>query len=112
MSALKTMMWTRTQQQLGLAIIPVKSFPSCKVGAQFSYQMKIWGGMTPFSWILASGQLPPGLALDPSTGLIQGKPSKSGSYTFSIRLTDASFATQAGRPRTFTTKPMTLVVKA
>ena len=28
LSALKTMMWTRTQQQLGLAIIPVKSFPN------------------------------------------------------------------------------------
>ena len=112
LSALKSSMLTRTQQQLGLAILPVKAFPSCNVGAQFSYQMKIWGGVAPFSWTLDSGQLPPGLALNPSTGLIQGKPSKSGTYTFSIRLTDASFATQAGRPRTFATKPMTLVVKA
>ena len=111
LSSLKTMMWTHTQQQLGLTVIPVRSFPNGKVGAQFSYQMKIWGGVAPFTWKVESGQIPPGLALSPSTGLIQGKPSKLGSYNFSLRLTDSSFATHAGRARTFVTK-VTLTVKA
>ena len=111
LSALKTMMWTRTQQQLGLAIIPVRSFPNSNVGASFSYQMKLWGGAAPFSWTVASGKMPPGLALNPATGLIQGRPTNAGSYKFSVRVTDSSLATQAGKARTFVTKLMTLAVK-
>ena len=112
LSALKAAMWTRTQQQLGLAIVPVRSFPSGKVGTQFAYAMKAWGGVAPFLWTVASGKIPPGLALGPSTGLIQGAPSKSGSYTFSVRVTDSSLASQANRARTFVTKSMTLIVKS
>jgi N-acetylglucosamine-6-sulfatase len=110
--ALKTMLRTRIDQQIGLAIIPVKSFPSCSVGARFSYQMKPWGGLAPFSWKVNSGQIPPGLTLNPSTGLLQGTPSKLGSYTFSLRLTDSSVATQTGMARTFVTQAMKLVVKS
>jgi arylsulfatase A-like enzyme len=112
LASLKTMLWTRTQQQLGLAIVPVKSFPGSSVGAHFSYQMKPWGGVSPFSWTIESGQLPPGLTLNRSTGLIQGVPSKSGSYNFTVRLTDSSFATQAGKARTFVTRSMALTIRA
>ena len=112
LQALKTAMWTRTQQQLGLAILPVRSFPHCVVGAKFTYQMKPWGGVAPFHWTVETGRVPPGLTLNSSTGLIQGAPSKSGSYKFSLRVTDSSLASQAGKPRTFVTKVMTLVVQA
>lgn len=111
LQALKTAMWTRTQQQLGLAILPVRSFPRCAVGAKFTYQMKPWGGVAPFTWTVESGQVPPGLTLNPSTGVIQGTPSKSGSYKFSVRVKDSSIASQAGKARTFVTKVMTLAVK-
>jgi arylsulfatase A-like enzyme len=111
LGALKTMMRSRTDQQLGLAIIPVRSFPSCRVQVRFNFQMQPWGGAAPLSWKVEAGQLPPGLALNPATGVIQGTPTKSGSYRFSVRVADSSLATQAGIAKTFLTRPMTLVVK-
>jgi hypothetical protein len=37
-----------------------------------------------------AGALPPGLALDSATGVISGTPSATGSYTFTVRTTDAN----------------------
>jgi large repetitive protein len=90
----------------------VVKFPIGKVGTRFTYQMKLWGGVSPFSWTIASGRLPPGLRLDASTGLIRGIPSGSGTYQFSVRVVDSSLATQAGKPRTFVTRVMKLTVNA
>ena len=112
LSALKASLLTRTQQQLGLAILPTATNPSGNVGKSFSFPMKIWGGKAPFHWTMESGLLPPGLALNSSTGVIQGTPTKTGTYKFSVRVTDSAIATQTGKPRTFATRSITLVVKA
>lgn len=112
LSALKSSLLTRTQQQLGLGIVPAATAPNCTVGAQFSWPMKTWGGKAPFSWSVTSGQLPPGLTLNPSSGVIQGVPNKSGTYQFSVRVTDSAVATQTGKPRSFVTRPIKLIVKA
>ena len=112
LSALKSSLLARTQQQLGLAILPTGNAPSCTVGASCKFPMKIWGGKAPVSWTVTSGQLPPGLSLNPSTGLIQGVPNKSGTYQFSVRVTDSALATQTGNPRRFVTRPIKLIVKA
>lgn len=37
---------------------------------------------------LASGQLPPGLTLDPSTGTLSGTPTTTGTYAFSVKVAD------------------------
>jgi hypothetical protein len=47
-------------------------------------------GNTPYTWSLASGSLPPGLTLDPVSGLISGSPRNAGTYTFSITMTDST----------------------
>ncbi len=112
LSALKASLLTRTQQQLGLAILPKSTLPNGSVGTPFSFPMKTWGGKAPFSWTVTSGQLPPGLTLNPSSGVIQGVPNKSGTYQFSVRITDSVVATQTGKPRTFVTRPIKLIVKA
>jgi hypothetical protein len=39
-------------------------------------------------WDVASGQLPPGLGLNPNTGLISGTPTTTGTYPFTIRFRD------------------------
>ncbi len=46
------------------------------------------GGNGFYTWNIASGQLPPGLVLIPSTGEISGIPSTAGSYSFTLHVAD------------------------
>jgi hypothetical protein len=48
------------------------------------------GGQTPYQWSIASGSLPAGLQLDASTGTLSGSASQTGTFTFSVRGTDAA----------------------
>jgi gliding motility-associated-like protein len=45
------------------------------------------GGTTPYNYTATS--MPPGLALNPTTGEITGTPTQSGTFTFPVTLTDA-----------------------
>lgn len=47
------------------------------------------GSLTPFTYSLASGALPPGLTLNASSGQITGTPTTAGSYTATVRATDS-----------------------
>ena len=42
---------------------------------------------------ITSGNLPPGVTLNPSTGVISGTPTSEGSYSFAARVTDSAGAT-------------------
>jgi iron transport multicopper oxidase len=53
------------------------------VGAAYGYTFAASGSPSP-SFTVASGQLPPGLALDPS-GVLGGVPTTAGSYTFTVQ---------------------------
>jgi len=68
------------------------TLPSGALGASYSATMAVAGGQPPFTFALASGQLPPGLSLNTSTGEISGKPSQSGTFTFSLQARDAAGA--------------------
>lgn len=46
------------------------------------------GGVSPYTWTLRSGQLPPGLQLQASPGRITGTPTTSGTFAFLMRVTD------------------------
>ena len=51
-----------------------------------------------WSWTPAPGEkLPPGLTLNPATGVISGQPTKAGTYTLTVKVMDAlkKFGTQA-----------------
>lgn len=47
------------------------------------------GGKAPISWSLAGGTLPPGTTLNAGTGAITGTPTTAGTYSFTIRASDA-----------------------
>lgn len=61
------------------------------VGVSYSQTLQATGGTTPYMWSLSSGSsLPNGLTLDSSTGVISGTPTASGTFTFTIGLSDAN----------------------
>src|SRR5262249_4845607 len=69
--------------------ITTTSLPSAKRNRAYSQTLQASGRVTPYSWSLAAGSLPPGLALNASTGVISGKPTTVGTYNFTVRVLDS-----------------------
>jgi hypothetical protein len=83
-------------------VVTTASAPPGTVGTPYSLPLGAQGGGTG-TWSLASGQLPPGLALNPSTGLISGTPTARGAYEFRVRVSDGS--------RSAATRQLTIAVR-
>ena len=77
------------------------------VGVPYSATLTV-AGTTVANWAVTAGTLPTGLALDPSTGVISGKPTAPGSSTFTITATTGNRAT-VGPP---VVQAFTLVITA
>lgn len=66
--------------------------PDGDVGEPYSQPLGAQGGNPPYTFLLtSSGDLPPGLGIDNSTGTIEGTPTATGSYCFSVYVADSSF---------------------
>ena len=72
--------------------ITTTSLPGGSVGSAYSQTLTAAGGTPPYSWALTSGALPDGLGLDAGSGAITGTPSKAGTFSFTVRVTDKSSA--------------------
>jgi hypothetical protein len=69
--------------------ITTSSLPDGKVDVAYSSTLAATGGTTPYTWSILSGQLPPGVGLGTSTGIISGTPSVAGTYNVTMAVTDA-----------------------
>jgi large repetitive protein len=83
------------------------SFPSscCNagtVGSSYFQNFFTSGGVGPFTWTVAAGQLPPGVVLTP--GHLGGTPTAAGTFTFTIKVTDSA-GDQATEPGSITISP-------
>jgi hypothetical protein len=69
------------------------SLPGGSVGGSYSAALAATGGATPYTWSIATGSLPSGLTLAPSSGAISGTPTAAGASSFTARVTDAGSQT-------------------
>jgi len=80
------------------------SLSAGQVGVGYSKMIQATGGTTPYHWSISSGALPSGLTFSAATGTISGKPTKSGSSTFTARVADSTSPSQTA------TKSLTITV--
>ena len=73
-------------------IITTVSLANGTVGVNYSQTLTATGGTTPYTWSIASGTLPAGLALS-SGGVIYGMPFTASTTSATYRVTDAANAT-------------------
>lgn len=68
--------------------ITTASLPNANISKSYQAELKATGGVQPLTWKMYSGSLPPGLILSQS-GLISGTPTRTGYYSFRVRVTDS-----------------------
>src|SRR6202030_1742392 len=66
------------------------TLPNGTVGDSYSQTFTASGGISPYSFMVDSGSLPPGLTLSHGSGaVLSGTPTSSGSFTFTIQARDS-----------------------
>jgi len=63
---------------------------SWTAGERFAFPVVVRAGVPPYTFAIADGSLPPGLALDGYTGMVTGTPVSAGLFSYTVRVTDAA----------------------
>src|SRR5208337_1945752 len=87
-----------------LAVVD-EALPPLDAGVEFHMLLHATGGVPPYVWSVASGDLPEGVTLTPE-GLLAGRPTKPGAVTFILKVEDS------GRPAHSINKEFKAVVTA
>ncbi len=93
----KRFLWTIAEP----LIIQTGTIPNGALNAQYQFPLIALGGVSPYTWSLASGNLPSGISLGANTGVLTGQPTSAGTFTFTIKATDSSNSAQTAQ-RQFT----------
>src|SRR5713226_6660487 len=91
-------------QALPLAVVD-EAQPTLDAGVEFHMLLHATGGVPPYVWSVASGDLPDGVTLTPE-GLLAGRAAKPGTSTFTLKVEDS------GHPAHTITKDFRAVVAA
>jgi len=70
-----------------LAVVD-EALPPLEAGVEFHMLLHATGGVPPYVWSVASGDLPEGITLTPE-GLLAGRPTKPGSFALTLRVEDS-----------------------
>jgi hypothetical protein len=83
---------------LSITVLPVSyptlaitttSVPNAKRNKNYSRTLAAAGGLAPYVWSVVSGALPAGLTLNATTGVISGKATTIGTYSFTAQVRDS-----------------------
>jgi hypothetical protein len=85
-----------------LAVVE-QALPPLDAGVEFHILLHATGGVPPYVWSVASGDLPEGITLSPE-GLLAGRPSKRGSSALTLKVEDS------GQPAHSINKELQVVV--
>jgi hypothetical protein len=69
--------------------ITTTSLPDGSFNTSYNQTINVSGGIAPLTWGVIDGGLPPGLGLNASTGQISGTATQTGTFDFTVRVTDA-----------------------
>lgn len=76
-----------------LAISTAPPLPAATEDVDYQVDFDAIGGNGVYgNWAISAGTWPPGLALNPVTGVASGRPSASGSFSFTVRVIDSAGA--------------------
>jgi uncharacterized protein (TIGR03437 family) len=95
---------------VALAIATTPPLAEASPGAAYSQSLQAAGGSPPYTWSII-GSLPPGITINPSTGLLSGTPTATGSFSFSVRVSDSAGAS-ASREFTLTVSSRALRISS
>ncbi len=87
-------------------VIQTSSLPQGVINVAYSgATLQATGGVTPYTWSY-TGNLPPGLTLNTSTGAISGTPTSTGTFNFTAKVADS------GTPQQTATANLSVVINA
>lgn len=72
----------------------------CREPLEYAASLLVEGGTPPYSWSVSSGQLPPGLTLSSSRGVVRGKVlagNAGQTFTFTAQILDSTGSAATGR---------------
>jgi len=72
-----------------------RSLPGGVEGSNYRASLAVIGGTPPFIWNISANSLPGGLALNPQSGEISGRPTKSGKSSFTVQVADSGTPAQS-----------------
>jgi len=79
----------------GALEITTEALPEGNVGVPYETALQAVLGVAPYTWVLAGGTLPEGLALDAQSGILGGSPAVAGDFLLEITVTDAAGVTDS-----------------
>ncbi len=68
--------------------------PPATTGSAYDTTLTVTGGVAPYSFYVASGQLPQGVLLNDSSGALTGTPGAAGTFSFAVSVSDSTGLSQ------------------
>ncbi|HEX3704197.1 MAG TPA: putative Ig domain-containing protein, partial [Vicinamibacterales bacterium] len=92
--------------------VTVSSTPMGRVAVPYLTSAAASGQIGTITWSIATGGLPPGVAIDPLSGVIGGMPTVWGSFTAVVQARDSWNGRTASAPATITIAPLPIAISS